>query len=365
MGLDSYRFSTGNEIIELPLKPDIKKIYVEVTTDCNFSCVTCIRHSWHDDFGQMSREIFDKMLADCKELPELKTIHFGGFGEPLLHPGIIDMVTACKDKGYKVELISNGSKLSGAMAGALIDAGLDWLFVSIDGPEPCSFNEIRPGGSYDEVVQNIKELQRLKSERQKLKPELGVEFVATKQNFAKLPAMKRILVELKAQQFIVTNVLPYHESMQNEILYGKLGEDLDTRDADQILMAARSAFNTQLRTQRNCGFMDKKALAITSRGDISACYAFMHNYDCYIFGRKKTMLAHSFGNIGKRTLRQIWTDPKYAVFRWTARNSNYPSCTDCRQVDGCVMAQSNEADCWGNQPSCGDCLWARELILCP
>jgi len=32
--------------------------------------------------------------------------------------------------------------------------------------------------------------------------------------------------------------------------------------------------------------------------------------------------------------------------------------------DGCSYTQDNEADCWGNEPSCADCLWYREMIIC-
>lgn len=92
---------------------------------------------------------------------------------------------------------------------------------------------------------------------------------------------------------------------------------------------------------------------------------FMHSYTCYILGRKKDMLAYSFGNVKDRRLEDIWTDPKYVRFRWMVRYSDYPSCTDCRLVDGCSTAFNNEADCWGNNPTCSDCLWARELIVCP
>jgi tungsten cofactor oxidoreducase radical SAM maturase len=362
--MEYHRLNTGNEEIVLSLKPDVQKIYIEVTTHCNFACVTCIRHSWGDYIGRMPKDTFDKIVTSCRELPDLRTVHFGGFGEPLTHPDITDMIRSCKSLGYSVEMISNGSLLTPDVAAALIDTGLDWLFVSLDGPDQDSYGSIRPGASYDDVVSNIKVIQRLKEERHSDHPRIGIEFVATKGNFARLPAMRKIVDELGAQRFVITNVLPYHQSMRDEILYDK-DIDLEGFGWESPLLSVKSAPNMRLRTQRSCRFVENKALAITYQGDISPCYAFMHYYDCYILGRKKSMIAHNFGNIQDRTLKEIWTDPGYATFRWIVRNSQYPSCTDCRQVDGCMMAQTNEGDCWGNQPSCGDCLWARDLIVCP
>lgn len=364
--MDIYRFDTGNEIIELPLRPDIRKIYIEPTTDCNFSCVTCIRHSWSDGAGHMQAATFEHIMESLKELPEVDNIHFGGFGEPLSHPRILEMLAACKAAGYKTEMITNGSLLSADVAEHLINISHDWLFVSLDGSDSECFDKIRPGADYHEVVANIQRLQRLKKKRQKKGPRLGIEFVATKTNFAALPAMRKIIDSLGAEKFIMTNVLPYHESMKDEILYG-CDKDVSLADFgyDSFLLPWKMTPNMRIRTQRTCKFVQDKAIAITSGGGVSPCYAFMHSYKCYILGREKEMIAHHFGNVSDRPLAAIWTDPKYAVFRWIVRNSQYPSCTDCRQVDGCCLVQDNEADCWGNQPSCADCLWAREIVACP
>ena len=88
--------------------------------------------------GQMSADVFARLVADFPGLPDLRTVHFGGFGEPMTHPDILSMITRCKSAGYAVEMITNGSLLTEEMASALIDAGLDWLFVSLDGSDSGS-----------------------------------------------------------------------------------------------------------------------------------------------------------------------------------------------------------------------------------
>lgn len=359
-----YQFSDGEATISLPLKPDVRKVYVEVTSGCNYSCITCIRHSWTDEIGDMPMAVFDKLLDDMRALPELACVHFGGFGEPLSHPRILEMLRRCKEMGLAVEMITNGSLLTPVVAASLVELGLDWIFVSLDGPDEGSFGTIRPGASYDEVIRNIEYLQSLKKKQNKEYPKLGVEFVATRTNIGKLPAMPALTDRLGAMKFIVTNVLPYHESMKDEILYDT-GFDLGSFGRESTFLSVKAAPNMQLRTVRHCRFVENKALAVTWQGNVSPCYSFMHNYTCYIMGRKKDMIAHSFGNIAERSLADIWTDPVYARFRYMVKTADYPSCTDCRLVDGCAAATSNAADCWANSPSCGDCLWARDIILCP
>ena len=114
------RLNTGNEIVLLPLVPDLRKVYLEVTAECNFSCITCIRHSWRDDMGRMSDTTFQAIAAGFSGLPDLRTIHFGGFGEPLTHPKMLDMIAQCKAAGYTVEMITNGSLLTAETAAALL-----------------------------------------------------------------------------------------------------------------------------------------------------------------------------------------------------------------------------------------------------
>lgn len=312
----------------------------------------------------MEAASFARIIDSLKQLPQVEAIHFGGFGEPLTHPDILKMLTTCKAAGYKIEMITNGSLLTADVAESLINIPLDWLFVSLDGPDAECFAKIRPGADYDSVVDNIIRMQQLKKERNKKKPHLGIEFVATKTNFAALPSMRKVIDTLKAEKFIISNLLPYHASMKNEILYDK-DYDMVGFGHESVLLSWKTTPNLKIRTQRTCKFIQDKAVTINCDGGVSPCYAFMHNYKCYILGREKEMTSHHFGNLRQRPLADIWTDPNYAVFRWTVRNSQYPSCTDYRQVDGCCMAQTNEADCWGNQPSCGDCLWAREIIACP
>jgi len=64
--------------------------------------------------------------------------YFGGIGEPLFHPRTVEWVAQAKAAGARVELITNGTLLTEKRSRQLIDAGLDLLWVSIDGASPLS-----------------------------------------------------------------------------------------------------------------------------------------------------------------------------------------------------------------------------------
>ena len=353
----------GYELI--PLIPDVKKIYLEVTTKCNFSCITCIRNSWNEDLGQMEWGSFEKFLNDLKALPHLETVHFGGFGEPFSHPRILDMLKAVKNLGLRVEIITNGSLLTSHVIKELISLGLDRIYVSLDGPDEEEYNEIRQGADFNDVIGNVQNLNKIKEELGASKPELGIEFVAMKSNFHKLPKLIRMAWGMKVLTVIVTNLLPYHESLKDEIVYDI--DDTENLFGNESLLISILAQmpHMKLRTERYCKFIQDKSLSINFKGYVSPCYALMHPYRCFIYGREKEMIPCYLGNIKIQTLKDIWTEKGYINFRHAVQNFKFPSCTDCKYLEGCTMAEDNEMDCWGNSPSCAECLWSRKLIACP
>ena len=70
----------------------LSKVYIEATNRCNLECVTCIRHSWDEPLGEMSSTTFERILNGLRSFSPPPEVFFGGLGEPLAHPNIVDMV---------------------------------------------------------------------------------------------------------------------------------------------------------------------------------------------------------------------------------------------------------------------------------
>ncbi|MFZ5611034.1 MAG: tungsten cofactor oxidoreductase radical SAM maturase [Bacillota bacterium] len=349
----------------IPLKPDLKKLYIEVTTHCNFACITCIRNSWRDELSHMSRETFESIKKALPELTNLECVHFGGFGEPFSHPGIFDMLSSVKEMGLKAEIITNGSLLNDAVADKLIDLKVDIVFVSLDAPDKDEYDRIRQGADFSSVLDNIRGLVERKNKAKSIYPELGIEFVAMKNNYRKLPQLIKMCRDFNVRKFIVTNLLPYHQSIQDQILYDMDDTVIPFGDDSPLTMMMAQLPYMKLRTDRYCKFVEDKAMCINHKGYVSPCYALMHSYNCYVYGRQKEMIPYYLGNINEKHLVDIWKDAEYVNFRLAVKNFRFPSCSDCKDLEGCSMADNNEMDCWGNSPSCAECLWSRRLIVCP
>ena len=80
----------------------LARLYIEPTNHCNLNCVTCIRNSWDAPLGEMSSEVFTRIVEDLKVFSPPPGVFFGGLEEPLAHPNIVDMVSQVKALGSSV-----------------------------------------------------------------------------------------------------------------------------------------------------------------------------------------------------------------------------------------------------------------------
>ncbi len=212
----------------------LTKVYVELTSRCNLTCRTCIRNAWKEAQGDMTGATFRLLLEGLKNLPSRPEVFFGGFGEPLLLADIAEKVAEVKAVAGKVELITNGILLSEQLSHELIVAGLDTLWVSVDGATPEHYADVRLGAALPTVFDNIIRFSNLRNSNNP-HPEIGISFVAMRKNVADLPLLIRMSSRLGATRYMVTNVFPYTEEMCKEMLYTR---SLDGVELDAFSMGA-------------------------------------------------------------------------------------------------------------------------------
>ncbi|GIP52465.1 radical SAM/SPASM domain-containing protein [Paenibacillus vini] len=82
-----------------------KKFYIETTSICNLACSFCPPTHRQSQF--ISVEDFSKILDDIK--PHTDYIYFHVKGEPLLHPKIDQLLDISHEKGFKVNITTNGT----------------------------------------------------------------------------------------------------------------------------------------------------------------------------------------------------------------------------------------------------------------
>ncbi|MCX5895874.1 MAG: radical SAM protein [Proteobacteria bacterium] len=365
----------------------LKKVYFELTNQCNLSCRTCMRNIWDEPQGRMTAQTFERAIESVQSFSPLPTVFFGGFGEPLSHPHIIEMVAKAKAIGAPVELVTNGTLLTRELSLQLIEAGLDVLWVSIDGATAESYVDVRLGAALSEVLANSACFRDTARALSRTPPHIGIVFVAMKRNIADLPAIMRLGRQLGADRFLVTNVLPYTPELRDEVLYSRVLEGLaslpsswiphlslpnidmseTTREplyqvisSYQMVNFARAAGGD---AHNYCPFIENGSTAICWDGSLSPCLPLMHSHISFSRERKRFSRRCVMGNVAEHSLGDLWSAPDYVALRRRVQAFDFSPCIVC---GGCKFSETNEEDCFGNPfPACGGCLWAQGVIQCP
>lgn len=87
------------------MKKKFKKFYIETTSICNLACSFCPPTERKSQFIQLDE--FVNILDQVK--PFTDYINFHVKGEPLLHPKIDQLLDISHDKGFKVNITTNGT----------------------------------------------------------------------------------------------------------------------------------------------------------------------------------------------------------------------------------------------------------------
>jgi len=140
-------------------------IDMELTNNCNLHCLFCptgtsvsVRNK-----GFMTDEVFQKIISDIKG--KKIGLRFIRWGEPTLHPKIINFLTMAKKDGHLLHLNTNGQLLNEPFIEELINSGLDSIKFSFQGVDQKTYQEMRQDSSFIQLVENIKIMHKIRGEQ--------------------------------------------------------------------------------------------------------------------------------------------------------------------------------------------------------
>jgi len=127
------------------------------TAFCNLSCPFCESHGTEklrqqNNRIKMNQELLYR-LAD-EGLPYAKSYSLTVSGEPLASPGFYKILSDLSKYGTKLRCTTNGTLLKGKVLPAFI-LGSEAINISLDGASKETFERLRLGAKYEEVLENV------------------------------------------------------------------------------------------------------------------------------------------------------------------------------------------------------------------
>jgi radical SAM protein with 4Fe4S-binding SPASM domain len=154
-------------VTDFPIHLDI-----ETTSYCNLECKMCARTILMNEGTDYIRgQDVEFPMDKYKEIIDegagngLCSVKLQYNGEPLADSKIVERVKYAKDKGIlDVMFNTNATLLTEEMSWKLLEAGLDDIFFSAESIDPETYNKIRVGADFHQVVANIKKFMQVKKE---------------------------------------------------------------------------------------------------------------------------------------------------------------------------------------------------------
>jgi tungsten cofactor oxidoreducase radical SAM maturase len=343
----------------------LKKVYIELTNNCNLECKICYRHQWSDSPADMPEETWKQIVGQVKSISSVETVVLGGMGEPLMSPFFDQTIRLLQDK--ELWVTSNAMMFREKLTPDLLTM-TDLFIISIDGMESRMIAD--RGVEFRQIIDSIDYFNRIKEDLGLQKPYLDVQFVATRKNIEDIFPLMDVLAEKQVRYLVISHLMPQDLQQAEDVLYKRF----DNQETKRLFHSIRNySFKkgmriifpeTELKTERRCDFINNNATYITSGGLVVPCYRLSHRGKEVVFGRSKTLRRFSFGDIREQHLEEIWNSPVYSRFRQKIFNNHYPSCPDCDLVEGCSLIKDVDFDCHGDEPNCADCLWSRKFVFC-
>ncbi len=153
------------------------RMYIESTNVCNLRCIMCPtgRHEIERRKGYMDFGLFTRIVDEMAPHVEATTLHI--WGEPLLHPRLTDMIAYCREHHLRCEISSNATLLSEDKALGILDAGLDVIYLCLDGVTKETYEAVRRRANFDETQANVRRFLELRNRNGLTRPQVNLQII--------------------------------------------------------------------------------------------------------------------------------------------------------------------------------------------
>ena len=281
-------------------------INIDLTNSCNYRCPMCPQSNPESIVkrGNISMELFRKILADLKVIMPIEVLCLFLAGEPLMKKDAVQYVKLVYEElGIRPHIASNVALMTEEKARELIEAGIGSVLVDFCADKDI-FEERRKGASWDSTYENLRMLIRVKKELDSKYPEIVLKDISTGEgndsiDYQRLASLKALFHNGEIEKY---QKYKFHNwgGLINE------NDHEEEKDDNSYYPCSHLWFN----------------FAIQYDGKVSAC--------C-----RDSEGVLIVGDVNEKSIRDIWNDTPLMNLRRSLLNREYkdiPLCSDCDRL---------------------------------
>ena len=305
-------------------------ISIEPTNLCNLKCPECPtgQYGLTRSSGSIDIEKFKIYIDQPGKKLLFLVLYFQG--EPYLNRYLFDLISYAKSKKIYVWTSTNGHFLTDENIRRTIESGLDKLVISLDGTNQEAYEKYRVGGSYETVVEGIRNFIRIRKEVGARHPRLEIQFLVLKSNQHQTKEIKKLGNSLGVDRTVLKTAQFYDFEQGNPLMpaEGKYSRYRLVKSSRQSAVgswqSAVGSWQSAVGSRRyviknkfpNRCFRMWSGCVITWDGKVVPC-CFDKDAD------------HSMGDLNEQSFEEIWKGEKYRELR-TRILKNRKSVEICR-----------------------------------
>ncbi len=282
-------------------------ISIESSSHCNADCIMCPREQLSRSKGNMSIDLYHKIIDECAENAKyIKLVQPFMFGEPFINKQLVEMIQYTKDKLPRtpINVSTNGSLINPEKAEALITSKLDKINIDIDGATAETFEGVRVGLVYEQVVENARYLMELKRLTGSKTPEITVTIINMDETQHEIEDFKKIWTSI-ADNVVVQSYTTWTGNVE------------DKNVGDQASASAIGGFTFPCKHPW-------EEFVIANDGRVSIC--------CLDFDFKVEI-----GNISNQSIKEVWNGDPIQEIRQKMMENRYSELEICSQCNNYIF----------------------------
>ncbi|MEI7751186.1 MAG: radical SAM protein [Candidatus Omnitrophota bacterium] len=350
--------------IDYPLLPP-DFVQVNFTFKCNLRCKMCDMQKQMEINKKENKQVeIDtalcmKIIEDTKELGTKSIIFLGG--EPFVREDLFELVAYARSFHLETILVTNGVLLNDENIKKCFETGVHWLSVSLDAASEKVFSQIRGRGVFQTVVDNMRNLNRLKKQENREFPKVAVVCTVMNDNLEELTQVVNLSKELEVNKVLFQPVVAcnVNQVQREDEFPGSIPKErlevLDEVISELIKYKKSTPLNYSFlaNSVKRLELMKKYFREGIDRCEVP-CYAGYNRLQIIQEGKVYFCVNRNeseaiFGDIRKESLKKLWYSKRADQYRKMIRQCPTPCLQLCSQREEFIelVEYSEKKDLFG------------------